>query len=273
MMPQLKRLALAVLVTLLAASPALALPPPAAPFTLWNFLGIPQGLNKIRDATSNRKGNFPGMERNPALKALADPKNLESANPAIKAAAEIKTEEDLAPQKIKALKYLSTIGCDSGCYPQVKEALMAALEDCTEEVRYQAVLAIQDAITQHCQGCDKACCCSEDMVAKLSERAYERDSCGCFIEPSERVREAAKLVICSCCPNPGPVEELPAEPTEVLPEGVPTPMPVAPPENPSARMSHPVRVPASVKAPTSRRNASVRGVDRQVVTVPVERAG
>jgi hypothetical protein len=71
------------------------------------------------------------------VKPLADPANLNSDNPAIKAAAEIKTEEDLAPQKIKAIRYLSTIAC--GCYPQVRPALLAALDDCTEEVRYEGL--------------------------------------------------------------------------------------------------------------------------------------
>ena len=105
--------------------PGRTLPPPAVPFTLWNFLGIPQGFNKIRDATTNRRGNFPGLERKPPMKALADPKNLESPVSAIKKAAEIKTEEDLAPQKIKAIKYLATVGC--GCYGGVKEAAHRSL--------------------------------------------------------------------------------------------------------------------------------------------------
>jgi hypothetical protein len=199
---------------------AVALPPPAAPFTLWNFLGIPQGFNKVRDATSNRRGNFPGMERKPAMKALADPKNLESPVSAIKKAAEIKTEEDLAPQKIKAIKYLATVGC--GCYGGVKEALIEALEDCTEEVRYQTVLAIEDAATMHCETCNRDCCCDEEMSKKLAELAYERNDKGCFIEPSERVREAAKRAMCACCPGQGPIgEETPVQPP--VEETIPTP--------------------------------------------------
>ena len=146
-------------------------PPPTAPFTLWNFLGIPQGLNKIRDAASNRRGNFPGAERKPPLKALADPSNLESPVSAIKKAAEIKSEEDMAPQKIKAVKYLATVGC--GCYGGVKEALMESLEDCTEEVRYRTVLAIEDAATMHCDVCNRDCCCDEELTKKLAELAYE----------------------------------------------------------------------------------------------------
>src|SRR5205085_3804928 len=105
-----KKLSMA-LAVLLAANPLLAEtnnagallpPPPSAPLTLWNFLGIPQGFNKIRDVTTNRTGNHPGLERKPPPRAIADFRNLESPNPAIKKAAEIKAEEDLAPQKIKA---------------------------------------------------------------------------------------------------------------------------------------------------------------------------
>ncbi len=187
-------------------STAVALPPPpGAPFTLWNFLGIPQGFNKLRDATSNAKGNRPGMERKPALKALADPQNLMSTNPAIAKAAEIKTQEDMAPQKIKAIKYLASVGC--GCYAGVKEALMAALDDCTEEVRFQTVLAIEEAAGNHCETCNKNCCCDEDLVLKLSQIAYEKTDKCCWLESSERVREAAKAAMCACCPGQGPVGE------------------------------------------------------------------
>src|SRR5215212_9547182 len=47
------------------------------PTTLWNFLGIPQGIRKIQGATINRRGNFPGLERKPPLRAIADPIKLE----------------------------------------------------------------------------------------------------------------------------------------------------------------------------------------------------
>jgi hypothetical protein len=218
---------------------AVALPPPAAPFTLWNFLGIPQGINKIRDATTNRRGNFPGLERKPPMKALADPKNLESPVSAIKKAAEIKTEEDLAPQKIKAIKYLATVGC--GCYGGVKEALIEALDDCTEEVRYQTVLAIEDAATMHCDVCNQDCCCDEEMSKKLAELAYELNDKGCFKEPSERVREAAKSAMRACCPGQGPIgEEIPSQPpVETIPpeETIPAPPePTPPPPDPTTRL-------------------------------------
>ncbi|MFM2097065.1 MAG: hypothetical protein RIS70_4189, partial [Planctomycetota bacterium] len=87
---------------------------PAKPATVWSFLGIPQGAKRVSDNWTNRGGRFPGMEKKPPLKKIADPENLKSDNPAIKKAAEIKKEEDLAKQKIKAVKYLASIGC--GCY-------------------------------------------------------------------------------------------------------------------------------------------------------------
>ena len=120
-----------------AAAPAAA---PASSPTLWNFLGVPK--NPL-DGVLNRQGNFPGMERKPKLKKIADPANLASKNPAIKKAAELKAEADLKDQKIKAIKYLADLGCSADeCHEGVAEALAAALEDCTEEVRYEAAKAI-----------------------------------------------------------------------------------------------------------------------------------
>ena len=89
-----------------------------SPTTLWSFMGIPQAGTKIHGALFNRRGNHPGLERKPALKAIADPANLASPNPAIKKAAEVKMAEDLKKQKIKAVKYLAGIGC--GCYCPVR---------------------------------------------------------------------------------------------------------------------------------------------------------
>lgn len=135
-------------------------PVPAAPQTLWNWLGVPK---QPLAGVVNREGNFPGCEKLPPLKKIADPANLASKNPAIKKAAEIKAEEDLAKQKIKAIKYLAEIGC-GGCYPGVAEALAASLDDCTEAVRYEAVKAIlstsacgQDDCTKKCVRAAKSC--------------------------------------------------------------------------------------------------------------------
>ena len=210
----------------LAQAPAAA---PAKPATLWSFLGIPQTYTSVRDNWDNRRGNRPQAERKPNLVRLADPENLKSPNPAIKKAAEIKKEEDLAKQKIKAVKYLTKIGC--GCYNRdgsITDALLKALDDCTEDVRYQTVKAITEAANgEACANCKNKSCCSEELSNKLYEMAYERDDTGCFLEPSERVRNAAAEALRACCPGRGPQDGLILDETdgpgtgtgEVVPQG------------------------------------------------------
>jgi hypothetical protein len=196
--------------------------------TLWSFLAIPQTYTAVRDNWDNRRGNRPQAERKPNLVRLADPKNLESPNPAIKKAAEIKKEEDLAKQKIKAVKYLTKIGC--GCYNRdgsITDALLKALDDCTEEVRYQTVLAITEAANgEACVNCKNKSCCSEELSNKLYEMAYERDDAGCYLEPSERVRQAAAEALRACCPGRGPEDgyildetDGPGTGGEIIPQG------------------------------------------------------
>ena len=129
---------------LLACAQTFAAEAPAAPSassvppTLWSFLGLKQCTDKCKEKLVLHKekkaekqalqgghpclkhlfgqhcpcpcGKCQLLKKKPPLKPLADAANLESQNPAIKAAAEIKAEEDLAPQKVKAIRYLATIG-------------------------------------------------------------------------------------------------------------------------------------------------------------------
>lgn len=238
-----------------AQPPAPVVPPQA---TLWSFLGIPQTFAAVTDNMANRNGNRPRAERKPNLTRLADPENLKSENPAIKRAAEIKKEEDLAKQKIKAVKYLTKIGC--GCYNRdgsITDALLKALDDCTEEVRKETVKAIMDAANgEACVNCKNKSCCSEEISNKLYEMAYEKDDSGCFLEPSERVRQLAAEALRACCPGRGGEEGYILDESEVTGGGMgetggerpgvvdpgtgerptnppPTPAPV-PPRNPPA---------------------------------------
>ncbi len=213
-----------------ALAQAPAVPAVPAPPTLWSFLGIPQGVKKVQGALTNRRGNFPKTEPKDALKALNDPANLESPDAAIKKAAEIKKAEDLKPQKIKAIKYLTSIGC--GCYDKdgsVTKALVAAAEDCTEEVRLETMTQINEAANgKCCSNCGQVCCCNEDMLKKLAQVAYERDEYGCYSEPSKRVRDAAAQALAACCPGAVPLEILAPEkkeeePKEEKPEVTPVP--------------------------------------------------
>lgn len=197
--------------------------------TAWQKLGIPQAYSRVMDNRLNRRGNHPNMERKPPVHRIADPKNLDpesiyGQNDAIMGAAKIKQQEDMAPQKIKALKYLATIGC--GCYDKdgkVEKAILAGLDDCTEEVRCAAIEALSE-MAATCwdaeQGpCGPCCphCCTEKIQKRLAEMAYEEKN-GCPIEPSPEVRQAACQMLCICPPPIVEKEPKPETPSEVAPE-------------------------------------------------------
>jgi len=211
-----------------------AAPLQSGPGTFWNLLGIPQGSQAIRDARLNRLGNHPNRERVPPLKRIADPSNLESKNPAIATAAKIKKDQDLAPQKIKAIKYLGTIAC---CCPtnkdDVKNALLAALDDCTDEVRQAAAEAICHAAGNPCSICNDCSCCAADVMNKLSQMANGQDEKGCWKEPYCAVRQAASLALeaCRSVRNPSPAEVAPPQREEPKERRVPA-APKVPTEDP-----------------------------------------
>ena len=236
-------LALAVLIGAILPADAAAQPP--SPPTFWSFLGIPQGMQKIRDTVANRRGNHPNWERKPPLKKIADPANLEAENPAIKAAAKIKAEEDLAPQKIKAIKYLATVGC--GCYPGVKEALLAALDDCTEDVRYEAAIAFCEAAGNPCSNCNRSGCCAADVMTKLQEMAYEQDDQCCYKETSARVRAVAASALKACrrVHRPAPA----TAPQEVKEVPIEAPLP-GPEKEASVPLAPLPRTPAAGRKPS-----------------------
>jgi hypothetical protein len=192
-------------------------PPPAAPVphpTLPELLGIKGffrmvggGIDRIRNRLGNR---FPGLEATPPMLSITDPANMsEDSPPAVKAAAEAKAEEDAAPQKIKAIRYLATLGC-TDCYPNIEPALLAALDDCTESVRYEAALAIRKLCGGPCSSCTANECCTEPIVKKLDQIVNRMDDKGCYKEPSPRVRRIARLAL-ACCGGPPIPVELPQE--------------------------------------------------------------
>jgi hypothetical protein len=120
---------------------------------------------------------------------------------AVSAAADIKAKEDQAQAKIQALRYLAQFGC--GCYNKdgsVETAFYDSLSDCTEDVRYEAVLGLRKTACGgcKCQGCNEKACCSEKIQKKLREMAYDTDETGCFKEPSDRVRREARLALRQC---------------------------------------------------------------------------
>lgn len=106
----------------LAVVQATFCPPPAPaqttapPTTVWSFLGVP----------------------NPFGMNAAD---QQSANPAIQAAAKAKAAKHEICKKKAAIKYLAGLGCTPE-HPEVMPALLAAMDDPDELVRYEAVKAV-----------------------------------------------------------------------------------------------------------------------------------
>jgi hypothetical protein len=122
----------------------------------------------------------------------------------------------------------------------VREALLAALDDCTEEVRYEAAIAFCEAAGNPCSHCDRSGCCNAAVMTKLEEMAHGQDEKGCFKESSARVRAAAENALNACrekippaqglAPAPEtPQKEVPIQPTPAVPESLP-----GQPEKPSA---------------------------------------
>ncbi|MAI78104.1 MAG: hypothetical protein CL917_04120 [Deltaproteobacteria bacterium] len=170
--------------------------------TLPEFLGLDLvfgGLSGIGEGLRNRLGTrFPGLESKPPMLAITDPANMsEESSPAVKAAAEAKKEEDKAPQKIKAVSYLASLGCGK-CYPDTEQAMLSALDDCNEAVRFAAVKGLRKSVGNGCSCCRQNNCCSLPLLKKLAEMGYDKDESGCYVEPSARVRRYARLVVCGC---------------------------------------------------------------------------
>lgn len=170
--------------------------------TLPEFLGL-TGLLKAGcgaiDGVRNFLGQyFPGLEATPSMAAIADPANLESASPAVATAADVKAQEDAAPGKIKTLRYMAGIGCGD-CYPDAEQSFLAALDDCTESVRFEAAKALRKAAGNPCQSCRHGTCCSPAIRKKPNDLGYGmNEKTNCFKEPSDRVRRLVRLAPCSC---------------------------------------------------------------------------
>ena len=98
------------------------------PMTMWSFMGVPNPFGTNAAAQ-------------------------QSANPAIQAAAKAKAAKHEICKKKAALKYLAGIGCTPE-HPEVMPALMAAMDDPDELVRYEAVKAVLQT-AEVCQSSDQ----------------------------------------------------------------------------------------------------------------------
>lgn len=156
------------------------------------------------------------------------------------------------PNRVKAVQYLGTLDCVT--YPQAQDMLIATmLEDPSEIVRYEAVMALRNMLTRGCCNMNTVCecetcanrkqivreterhakkgerllikeakgpakreakkahrdreteeqrydccrgCSNEKVMKALAKVASEKDDECCWVEPSERVRQAASDAMC-----------------------------------------------------------------------------
>lgn len=227
------------------AEAAAATPPPYSGPTIPKLLGCQDCIKVAAKCTEKvctcLKQQFPG----PGAAAPNLGEVGPESSPAAKCAAEIIAADAKAPQTIDALRYLGRVGCTK-CYPCVEEGLLAALDDCTESVRYEAAKALRRTFEEECNCCQYTSCCSQKVYEKLYKVAYETNSTGCPVEPSERVRRVARQGLQKCCgPRASEVEPTPTE----GPSGAPVaaPMPAAESEEPAAEP--PAGAAAAVEAP------------------------
>jgi hypothetical protein len=147
---------------------------PPAPATIFDKLGLSKIKKKMqekKDAKVNADGCSPDKETKPKLVKLSDEKNLESDNDLLKIAAKAKQDQDLAPQKIKALRYLSSLGC--GCNADVEKAVLSGMEDCVPSVRAEAVKLVVASM----QGSNLCAQCKQQGKGKCCGRVKQIISC------------------------------------------------------------------------------------------------
>jgi hypothetical protein len=213
---------------------------PAAPQTLWGFLGITKAncqackealcqtqlgqlVNNATGPANALVGGFvpplcpPALPPTPAQLAAM---NALDQTGATAAAAEIKAQEAAAKARVLAVEYLGTVDCRY--WPKARTALIAALRaDPNECVRFAAARAL-----------NSGCCCNKDTIKALQISVAGDDSDGSPPELSPRVRGEAFAALQNCLVRIPPVISVePVKPESVRPEG---PVPAVPPVRPEA---------------------------------------
>jgi hypothetical protein len=217
---------------------------PAAPRTLWNFLGISRSGHAackqrlcnsqigqmMNNAIAPMSGITGGMIPQfcspvPTAAEAAAMANDKMVDPAVAAAAGIQASEAGAKARVTAIEYLGTVDCYY--YPEAQAQILAALRtDPNECVRYAAARVLSNG-----------CCCSKTAIDKLTvtvmgmaaidPKKKDKDT-GMLLatddhpaETSERVRCAAMVALQHCLASvpPDPIEpELVPEPEGMPPD-------------------------------------------------------
>ena len=158
------------------------------PTTVWSFLGVPNPFGTNAAAQ-------------------------QSGNPAIQAAAKAKAAKHEICKKKAAIKYLAGLGCTPE-HPEVMPALMAAMDDPDEQVRYEAVKAVlqtaevcqsrdQKKETRKTKGMSESCADAKKAIEKQFCDALDR-LCG-KAPPKEhkhKLKKAMKSMLGGECEDP-----------------------------------------------------------------------
>jgi hypothetical protein len=180
-------LAIALVQAMLSAAPAQA-QTTGTPTTVWSFLGVPNPFGTNAAAQ-------------------------QSGNPAIQAAAKAKAAKHEICKKKAAIKYLAGLGCTPE-HPEVMPALMAAMDDPDEQVRYEAVKAVlqtaevcqsreQKKETRKTKGMSESCADAKKAIEKQFCDALDR-LCG-KAPPKEhkhKLKKAMKSMLGGECEDP-----------------------------------------------------------------------
>ena len=87
-------------------------------------------------------------------------------------AAGIRAAQLDVPNRVKAVQYLGTVDCVA--YPDAQKVLIATMEeDPSEEVRYEAVMALRNMLTRGCCNMDTQCECQTCANRKQFVRETE----------------------------------------------------------------------------------------------------
>ena len=160
----------------------------STPTTIWSFMGVPNPFG---------------------MNAAAQ----QSSNPAIQAAAKAKAAKHEICKKKAALRYLAGLGCTPE-HPEVMPALLAAMADPDEQVRYEAVKAVLQT-AEVCQSNDqkKATRKAKGMseTCKDLKKACEKQVCDAIDrlcgkappkEHKHKLKKAMKSMVGGECEDP-----------------------------------------------------------------------
>ncbi|CAK9056418.1 Uncharacterized protein SCF082_LOCUS41063 [Durusdinium trenchii] len=189
--------------------------------TIWSFLGVDEFKQQVKcmfqlPAFKTLTSTFispmtAAVGLNPHVPAVPPMGMSPLAGPGadgpggpVGTAAAIAAQQKTTGEKVAAIRYLATVDCLR--YPEVVHSLLISLDDCAEEVRYEALLALRKCCGTSCQACCDPrltstcpnCQCQTVVIARLSDLLLARDVNNGYLERSERVRQLASAMISEC---------------------------------------------------------------------------